>query len=273
MFCQVKDISIYYEIIGKGIPILMLHGFYPDHRLMKGCMEPILADQPGWKRIYIDLPGMGQTKGQAWLNSTDKMLEVVLDFVDQIIPGQPFLVVGESYGGYLARGLVYLRPVSVKGICLICPLIIPEIESRNLPPKRILLHNQNLIEKLSESDASEFESIAVVQSQLHWDRFKSEVLSGVNSADGEYLEILRKTGYAFSFPVDHPDQLFDKPALILLGRQDTSVGYRDAWEIIENFPRATFAVLDRAGHDLQIEADNTFSALVSDWLERVMITE
>jgi pimeloyl-ACP methyl ester carboxylesterase len=56
---------------------------------------------------------------------------------------------------------------------------------------------------------------------------------------------------------------------MLTGRQDSSVGYRDAWTILENYPRATFVVLDRAGHGLYIEQEGLFNALVNDWLDRV----
>jgi pimeloyl-ACP methyl ester carboxylesterase len=80
---------------------------------------------------------------------------------------------------------------------------------------------------------------------------------------------LKSHGYAFSFDVDAVAAPFEKPVLILAGRQDGIVGYRDAWGILENYPRATFAVLDRAGHNLQIEQERLFNALVGDWLERV----
>jgi len=56
---------------------------------------------------------------------------------------------------------------------------------------------------------------------------------------------------------------------MLMGRQDCSVGYRDQWRLLENYPRASFAVLDKAGHNLQIEQDVLFAALVKEWLERV----
>lgn len=62
---------------------------------------------------------------------------------------------------------------------------------------------------------------------------------------------------------------FNKPTLILLGKQDDCVGYKDARNILENFPHATFAVLDRAGHNLQIEQENLFNTLINDWLVRV----
>jgi pimeloyl-ACP methyl ester carboxylesterase len=63
--------------------------------------------------------------------------------------------------------------------------------------------------------------------------------------------------------------MFKAPTLIIAGRQDSAVGYRDMWSILENYPRGTFAVLDRAGHDLQIEQEGLFNALVNEWLNRV----
>ena len=39
--------------------------------------------------------------------------------------------------------------------------------------------------------------------------------------------------------------------------------------ILERFPRATYAVLDRAGHELPYAQDRLFDALVIEWLDRV----
>ena len=74
----------------------MLHGYYPDHRLMSGCMEPVFQKRPGYRRIYFDLPGMGKTKGEPWIQSSDQMLQVVLDFIAKVIPEENFLLAGES---------------------------------------------------------------------------------------------------------------------------------------------------------------------------------
>ncbi len=63
MQCMVQGIPVYYETYGSGLPIMLLHGYTPDHRVTKGCMEPLFAQRPGWQRIYLDLPGMGQTPG------------------------------------------------------------------------------------------------------------------------------------------------------------------------------------------------------------------
>jgi pimeloyl-ACP methyl ester carboxylesterase len=63
--------------------------------------------------------------------------------------------------------------------------------------------------------------------------------------------------------------LFDGPTLILARRQDHLCGYRDAWDLLGNFPRATFAVLDRAGHFVNIEQDALCRSLMAEWLDRV----
>ncbi|WP_286167138.1 alpha/beta hydrolase [Clostridium sp. D33t1_170424_F3] len=54
----------------------------------------------------------------------------------------------------------------------------------------------------------------------------------------------------------------------MTGRQDGCVGYRDLWRLLEDYPRATFAVLDMAGHNLQIEQPELFHSLVENWLVR-----
>jgi pimeloyl-ACP methyl ester carboxylesterase len=266
--CQLKNIRVHYEIYGEGHPLISLHGFSPDHRLMTGCMEPIFEHRGGWQRIYPDLPGMGKTLGKEWITNSDQMLDVVLDFIDRVMPGQRFVLAGESYGGYLARGVIYRRPAVVDGLLLICPLIIPDHAKRSLPPHVALVEDLKLLSSLEPSQREEFESFAVVQSQRIWERTKDEVMAGIKLADENFLTRLQADGYPLSFNVDIAPP-FEKPALILVGRQDAMVGYRDAWEILENYPRGTFIVLDRAGHNLQIEQETLFDALVNEWLDRV----
>ena len=125
--------------------------------------------------------------------------------------------------------------------------------------------------ELAPSDANEFASMAVVQNRLNWERFRDEILAGIRVGDTAYLEHLRHDGYGFSFDVDSLPVPYDKPVLIVAGRQDTSVGYENAWRIIDNYPRPTFAVLDTAGHNLQIEQPQVFNALASEWLDRLQL--
>jgi pimeloyl-ACP methyl ester carboxylesterase len=269
MQCKLRKLTIDYEEYGEGRPLIAIHGFPLDRRVMIGCMEPVFNHRNGWRRIYFDLPGMGKTEGPDWISSSDQMLDVVLEFIDAVIPGQHFVLAGQSYGGYLARAAAYRRRGWVDGLLLICPMTIPENRKRALPPKTVLVEAPGLLSTLKPEDRADFESITVVQSPEVWRRFQDEILSGLKAANKSFTDRLWTHAYGFSFDIDRPVGSIDSPTLIITGRQDSSVGYRDTWTVLEKYARATFAVLDRAGHDLQIEQESLFNALVNEWLDRI----
>ncbi|MFD1019568.1 alpha/beta fold hydrolase [Thalassobacillus hwangdonensis] len=265
-YCKVKQAEIYYEDIGEGKPIVMIHGFSPDHRLMKGCMEPIFTERDGWRRIYIDLPGMGRTKNYQDINSSDDMLKAVCEFIQSVIPDEDYIIVGESYGGYITRGIIKKDAERVQGAAFICPVILPNPEDRTVGAHHILKKDEAFLSKLSNEEAEDFSNHQVVLDEYNWSRYKDEVLSGCMVVDEKVL-LKVKERYAFSFDVDQED--FLKPSLFLMGRQDSIVGYKDALDVMEKYPRGTFATLDVAGHNLQIEQSDLFSHLVHEWLDRV----
>ncbi|NNU77882.1 alpha/beta fold hydrolase [Clostridium estertheticum] len=258
--------------MGNGKPIVMLHGYYVDHRLMTGCMEPLLKAKEDHKRIYIDLPGMGKSESANWIKNSDIMLDIVIMFIEKIIPNENFLLVGESYGGYLARGVIYRMVDKIDGVLLICPAIFADYNKRDVPQHVVLVKDNSLLSKLTIEEAEDFNSGAVVQSEEIYKRYENEIMSGVKIANSQFLQTLQQNGYAFSFKVDKLNNKFNKPVLILLGKQDDCAGYKDSWSILENFKRATFAVLDMAGHNLQIEQPEVFNSLVNEWLVRVNIS-
>lgn len=270
MECKLENIKIYYEIYGEGRPVLMIHGWSGDHRIMKVFMEPLFKTRTNYKRIYFDLPGMGKTKGEGWIKSTDDFLKIVIDFIEYIIPDRNFIIVSQSYGSYLARGLIEKKYDLIGGILFLVPLIIANKDERILPKPIVLVKDSNLLSTLSPFESETLEEIATIINQRVWERlifFPGK--PGANIADLEFLNKVQEKGYAFSFDVDKTYNKFDKPTLFVLGRQDSVVGYQDAWKIIEKYPRATFAVLDKAGHIAQIEQDELFNSLVNDWLDRV----
>lgn len=269
MKCNIKNTLINYEIIGEGKPIIMIHGYYADNRVMAGCMEPIFSGKNDYKRLYIDLPGMGKSESSEWITTSDDILDVVVDFIEKIIPNENFLIAGNSYGGYIARGVMYKMMDRVDGIALICPVVIPEYKKRNLPENIVLVSNNELLSRLTLDDKEDLNSSMVVQSERIYERYQNEVMSGVKIANVEFLQNIMKNGYGFSYDLEKIDKKFNKPALILLGRQDECVGYKDALNLLDKFPRATFSVLDSAGHNLQIEQEEVFNSLINEWIERV----
>jgi pimeloyl-ACP methyl ester carboxylesterase len=254
--------TTHYKILGEGRPFVTISGIPSDHRIIESWMEPIFQNRPGWQRIYFDLPGTGQTPGKD-ITTIDQVLDIVCDFIDATIPEQRFTLLGLSAGGYLARGVVARKAELIDGLCLLVPWL-SEHEGQELPLPVILSKDAEVLAQLSSDDAERLGGLAVVQNQrvVEWYR---EVV--VPARQGGNRSMIEKR--IFSFDLDALTRPFEKPTLILMGRQDTHVGYRDGWDILEQYPRATFAVLDRAGHALGVEQERLFQTLIHEWLDRV----
>lgn len=267
---NIKGTEVNYVVHGKGKPIIMLHGFGLDRETMIGCMEPIFEGKEGWRRIYFDLPGMGDTPGANWIKNSNDMLKFVMLFIEKSIADEKFLIAGESYGGYLARAVATDKSQQVDGMLLICPLAVTEMKKRDITPTRPLFIDEELSNNLPMIDRMIFSSFATIQDRLNWKRIKKEMISGTDKGDALFRQEIRKEeNYALPKKVFKSNLPFNKPSLILTGKQDNLVGYRDIWQLTEDYPRASFAVLDRSGHALQIEQSELFDALVKNWLLRV----
>jgi pimeloyl-ACP methyl ester carboxylesterase len=257
-----------FEIIGDGVAVLMLHGFTVDRRSLFRSVEPVFARRTGYRRLHVDLPGFGASPPVPGIDSSVSMLDFVLRLIDEIVGADPFLVVGESWGAYLARGVIAQRPEQVAGAALLVPVIIAPHAERTVPAHRILYEEPGVLDGALEADVDEFREVGVVIDPRTWSHFSSAIGPAIRAADAGAVEAIQAS-YAFPMDIDAVGEPFKRPTLIVTGRQDAVVGYRDALTILERFPRATFAVLDTAGHLLPGERPELLAALVSDWLDRV----
>jgi len=243
---------------GHGTPVLILHGAGVDHREPLGTMEPAFAETSGYRRIYPDLPGQGRTPAPESIRSADDVLDAVLGLVDDMVGDEPLVVVGHSAGGYFARAIAHRRPHQVIGLALICPLL----ESlRDIPE-----HIPVVQEELDAEAPEEFGSYFVVQTPATLRSYTEHVAPGAEAADPAALE---RIGERWGVTMDDPGRPYASPVLVVVGRQDSAVGYAGQWDLMDTYPHATFAMLDRAGHALPHEQPELLGALIREWLRRV----
>ena len=254
--------------IGEGIPILFLHGFGVDHRSLLSGVGRVFERRPGYRRLHVDLPGFGASPADPSIDSSDAAAAFVLELIDEVIGDEWFLLVGQSWGAYLARAVVAERRDRILGIALDIPVVIATHADRDVAPAVILLEEPGTLDGVGLIDAAGFREIAVVIDRPTWDSFATTVLAAESKADDRTVERIGQR-YAFTTDVDAIGEPFDRPSLIVVGRQDSVVGYRDALRLVERYPRSTFAILDAAGHLLEGERPALFAALVDDWIDRV----
>ena len=262
MECWIGNRSLCYKTIGKGMPLVTISGIPSDHRIVESWLEPIFEQRAGWQRTYFDLPGTGQSSGEG-ITHIDQVLDTVCDFIDHVIPDQRFTLLGLSAGGYLARGVLTRKAGQMDGLCLLVPWL-QEHQDSELPAPTTLFRDSEAMAQLSGDDAERLAGLAVVLSQKVVDWYWEVVLKARQGNNRSMIE--ERT---FSFDLEALTNPFEKPTLILTGRQDTHVGYKAGWDILEKYPRATFAILDRAGHALGVEQEGLFRALIHEWLDRV----
>jgi pimeloyl-ACP methyl ester carboxylesterase len=264
--CQLSKASIKYESIGEGIPLLVIHGFSCDHQYIQNDLEPLFVDRAGWQRIYIDLPGHGQSKWPDWVTNEDQILDLLCEFVDQVLPGKRFVLVGESWGGAFSLGIVNRLGEIIDGLYLTVPYINLKREPEILPEHQVLVENDEFMNKIQAEDPDWASDYLVVQDPDFVDRLREDIYAVAKEnqkQDVNWEEIF------YSLSNDPKKISFNKPVLILTGRQDSVVGFQKAYQLLANFPRGTFAVLDRAGHYMSLEQQDLMHLLVNEWLDRV----
>ncbi len=258
--------DLYYEIFGSGMPAVLLHGWGMDQKIMSGCLEPVFREfGDAFMRIYIDLPGMGRSKAGGDIHNSDDMLRVLLSFLDEVIPGQEFILAGESYGGLLARGIVKARQRQVKGLLLICPAMKAGFRRGTVEPLRVVKRDEEFLGELSEEERQSFCYMNVCLTRNVWERYKADIYGAILEQDRHFLgEVLDG---AFTYDVDDLSEPFDAPALIITGRIDTEVGCKDQFELMKKYPKCTYIAIADGGHNVQIEQPEIFAAAVSGWIK------
>ena len=268
VICHVRDVPVHFEVEGEGRPVLMLHGAFADHHHMVHDFEPCFVGRQGWQRIYIDLPGMGRTP-KSWIQNQDDVLDVLLSFVADVVPSGPLVVAGVSYGAYLARGIVHHLASRIDGVCLIVPMMYRLDRELDVPPAVTLVRDDELRSELGPDEIEMYDGL-VVQDRTILEVIRRQLAPAARLADGQFVEqLLNGASASFSFDPDALSAPVSGPSLFVLGRQDSVVGYRNAHTILESYPRATFALLDRAGHLAAYDQPVLVTALVNEWLDRL----
>jgi pimeloyl-ACP methyl ester carboxylesterase len=259
--------------IGQGSPVLIIHGSTMSGFVEAHDFEPIFTKKDGYRRIYVDLPGMGGSPVGS-IKDLDSILKSVSNFVEKHILPSNFLIIGTSCGAYIARALAYRHASAIDGLLLRVPLVEPVPSKRDLDPFVPAISDEALLSSLSGADREKLGNITV-QTPEYIDIFRRKIeaiwLPAITASDSAGLDSIRNDPslYNLSATLHSRETPFFKPTLVLTGRQDTDVGYRDAWPLVTCYPRATFVALDRANHGLPIDETDLFEALVNDWLWRV----
>lgn len=266
--------SLAFKSFGEGTPILFVHGWQMNNDYEIGDFEPTFAHLHNYRRIYIDLPGMGATPADTSIVNLQSIYDRIVAFIEQEISPSKFLLVGSSLGGYLVRALATQFEAQLLGVHLKVPMIEPDTPRRDLDVFKAIVEDEATMRAALEAQISSMGDILVqtpAYIRMVVAKMTKFVLPAVAMANDEVLTPIRNDPSRYSLDLirNGGEAVFNKPALIITGRHDDVVGYRDSLRLLELYPRATFVALDRGVHMLPVDEGDLVQSLVLDWLRRV----
>jgi pimeloyl-ACP methyl ester carboxylesterase len=264
-----------HELRGEGPTAVFVHGLTVDRRVMIEAFDELFA-AAGLRRLYVDLPGHGASPGNAANASADAFVDELAALVrGNLAPAagragelEAPLIVGYSYGGYLAQALV--RELGgARGLLLVCPVVEPDFARRTQPPRRVAAHDPELAYSADPREREAFDEVAVQMTRPVLDKFQRVVHPANIAADATVVQAVRAR-YAVSRPLGDALARLDAPATIVCGRDDHWAGWQDAVPLVASLKRPHFVVLPDCGNLLPFEQPLAFAQAVRDFLARAL---
>lgn len=112
---EYKPVDLSVEEHGKGIPLVLLHGF-PLNRTIWNPIIPLLKDKA--RLILPDLRGYGQSPDGDEIHSMRILAMDVAEMLDRMNIDKA-IVCGHSMGGYAALAFAYAYPSRLSGLALV----------------------------------------------------------------------------------------------------------------------------------------------------------
>jgi 3-oxoadipate enol-lactonase len=145
-----NGIDLCYLRSGKGVPLVLLHGYPLDHTIWD---ELVLLLQKDFDLIIPDLRGFGQTQAIDKVYTIDDMAADVLELLDYVNLDKVYIV-GHSMGGYIALAFARLYPTRTLGLGLISSQALADSpeqkEKRYATAKQVAQEGVSAVEGMAE---------------------------------------------------------------------------------------------------------------------------
>lgn len=253
--------TLSYDDRGEGPCVVALHGAYSTHEEIAAFLDPVLGPPRSmYRRLYPDLPGMGTSSPHPSIRTSNDVIDVLEQLIDTAVGPTPLRLIGHSFGAHLARGLAARRPQQVVGLALLCPMLPGAM---NPEPHVVLQAEGDPAAGLDPDHVDDYLGYFVIHTPDTATRFNEAVAPSLGRFDADAVE--RVMG-AWNLDPDPDLVAFDAPTLILAGRHDSVVGFREQIGLIDRYPKSSYAVISDAGHALPHERRDLATAMIDDWL-------
>jgi pimeloyl-ACP methyl ester carboxylesterase len=255
-----QGVSIEYDDIGNGVPLLLIHGFPLDRTLWR---TQIAGLSQLYRVIAPDLRGFGQSSETDSEAVTMEQYAADLKSLLDSVNVKQAVVGGISMGGYIALALYAQYADRVKGLILANTRAVPDTEDG----KQARLNNAQRVAEsgtgfLVDSMAPKMLGITAkpeieiaVRSMMLRQR-PSGVMSALRgmAARTDRTALLR---------------FATVPVLIVSGSQDTLIPVSDSETMHALIPNSRLVIIPDAGHLSNLDKADAFNHVVREYYKQV----
>jgi 3-oxoadipate enol-lactonase len=237
------------ERIGRGSPLLLLHGGLVDRRSWEGQRE--LAGQ--LTLLMPDTRGFGDS----WPMTPPTDMANLVEDVVRVVEVQGFdsvHLLGFSIGGIIAQAVAVDRPELVKSLVLVSTRLAPRSRSANVrpPPVSPSAHvSRAFSAAFREGNATFIRRYTEIATE-HYERSSMSALATAVQSGADAAAVGR----------------IGVPVLVMHAADDSAIEVRRGEELAQAIPHSQFERFENCGHSLHIERTVDFNRLVLSFVSK-----
>jgi pimeloyl-ACP methyl ester carboxylesterase len=250
MIKTICGLKIYYEVVGSGAPVLLLHGWANDAETMRP-MAGVVKDL-GFRVFSIDLPGFGLSDMPEIPWGVDDYVNLVAKLLDELAIEQ-VSIIAHSFGGRIAIKLGAFHPKLIDKLIL--------VDSAGIKPARSMGY------WMTVSFTKLIRGIIRFLPKPIDEFLRLNLLSKMGSRDYRNAGKLRDT---FVKVVNEdlrqylPSLIF--PVLLVWGELDGETPLSDGRLMERLIPNSQLEVIQGAGHHCFLENPEAFLKIITPFL-------
>ncbi len=245
-----KEGKFTYLDIGKGTPIIILHGLMGGLSNFDGVTD--FFSEKGYRILLPELPIY---KMSLLKTNVKNFSKYVSDFIDHI-GFKEVILLGNSLGGHIGLYCTKSFPEKIKALVITGSSGLYESAMGGSFPKR---GDYDYIKKKAEDV---FYDPAIATKEL-----VDEVYASVNDRNKLIRTLaIAKSAIRHNMANDLPSM--NTPTCIIWGKNDTVTPPEVAVEFDELLPDSELFWIDKCGHAAMMEHPDEFNKILSSWLDK-----
>ena len=251
---KLKDISIYYEVYGKGVPLLLIGGLGSDSASWFAVVNDF---SKYFQTIVFDNRGCGRSDSPNEAYSVSSMAEDTIKLLDFLKINKTHII-GHSMGGYIAQELAIKYPERVDKLILASSAPISS-KRNNIFFKDIYnqIEREGRCEHLIRRWTFWLFTPKLFEDSKFMDMFITNSMKYPYSQKPEGFK--NQVEAIISFDARDKIKNIKAKTLILEGKYDILITPEEAEILAQSIRGSTYQLLDGVAHCIQIENPKLFT--------------